>query len=332
LFGALLSVLDTLWFEDSQRFLYVPMAVYVLISFTAQPLSTLYLLDGLPIPRRRVWNVLVIPYLAVLLAGYGLGMAVIALRADTAAKGEVIHFLENKHDGHTYLYIPASSMKIAWDGEIPQTVSPWGGTHEAWSKPVHRWSRVRLYSPYHTPPGSSLEFVAWQMSRAAEAVYGETLKPDEIASRYLEKRADGSVALRGEKLTILKDNPSLRRVRHGGPVFPVLIGSVFVLWMLASVLYMQALRADVKRHTRAVVMWALMAAMLAWWFAPFVLGVTHVADPEIVTGFLVIVFARVGDSARATSLVWSAAIAFSAAAYALATRRFSRVEVIREES
>ena len=331
LFGALLSVLDTLWFEDSQRFLYVPMTVYVLISFSAHPLGALYLLDGLPVSRRRVWNILVIPYLAVLLAGYGLGAAVVALRADTAAKGEVIHFLQNKRDGNTYLYIPASAMKIAWDGEIPKTTSPWGETHEAWSKPLHRWCRVRLYSPYHTPSGSSLEFVAWQMSRATEAVYGEALDPDEIASRYLEKRTDGSVGLRGERLTIQKDNPHLRRIHHGGPVFPFLFGSVFVLWMAASIVYMQTLRGGVAKRTQILVMWALMGAMLVWWFVPFVLAVTHVADPEIVTGFLVIVFGRIGASAWATLLVWGAAIALSVAAYALALGRFARVEVIREE-
>lgn len=331
LFGALLSVVDTLWFEDSQRFLYVPMAVYVLISFTAQPLGALYLVDSLPISRRRVWNVLVIPYVAALLAGYGLGMAVVALRADTAGKGEVIHFLQGKSDGNTYLYVPASAMKIAWDSEVPKTTSPWGETHEAWSRPLHRWSRVRVYSPYHTPPGSSLEFVAWQISRAVEAVYGEALNLDEIASRYLETRADGSVGLRGERLTIQKDNPHLRRIPHGGPVFPFLMGSVFVLWMLASIVYMQTLRAGVTKRTQALVMWALMAAMLLWWFVPFVLAVTHVADPEIVTGFLVIVFGRIGASAWATLLVWGAAIALSAAAYAFASGRFVRVEVVREE-
>jgi hypothetical protein len=75
----------------------------------------------------------------------------------------------------------------------------------------------------------------------------------------------------------------------------------------------------------------LMAAMLLWWFVPFVLAVTHVADPEIVTGFLVIVFGRIGASAWATLLVWGAAITLSAAAYAFASGRFARVEVIREE-
>ena len=69
LFGALLSGMDRRWLEFSLTFNYISMAVYMLIAFTAPTLKTLYVVDALPISRKRLLNVLVLPFVVVLAIG-----------------------------------------------------------------------------------------------------------------------------------------------------------------------------------------------------------------------------------------------------------------------
>jgi hypothetical protein len=323
LFGALMSGIMGFWLDFSLRMQLIPLTVYMLVAFSAYPFKTLHLLDALPVSRRRIMNTLVVPYMVALLAGYGGGAALAGvLERVKPPTVEVIHLIRGRDDGNYYLYVPYEALRVLRGGEPPETVAPWGEAHPAWSRPLWRGASIKVYSPYHTPAGSSIDYTAWQISRAIQAVYGESVSPDEIKDRYLEPRADGSARLRGNALTIQKDFPDFRRDTSSGPVFPVIFAWVFILWMLSLAVYLQAFRAGVSKTVRNVTAGVLMGLMMLWWLTEFIAPMLHLVETQMVDAVFMNWLRRVGESAAATAAVWIAAIALSAAAYWLALNRY----------
>jgi hypothetical protein len=329
LFGVFLSGLDGRWIsEGSLRFLYIPLAAYMLMAFTMHPFNTTYLVDALPVSRRRILSVLVIPYILVLVMGYGAGLVTMRiLEAEGRPQPEAMRYFQYRGDDHFYLWVPAGALEFAWDGEPPTMVSPWGEEHEAWCRPLFRGSRIKVYSPYQTPEGCSIEFVAWQISRAVEKIYGESIQPELIAEKFLRERADGGAALIGQSLTIQSDFPHLRRVNPGGPVFPVLLGSVWTLWMLAIAVYLRAFRAGVSRAKRKATLVGILAALMMMWIVEsFIAPMLKLVNIDGCLGLIITVFDRAGQSVGATAAVWLISLSVSAAAYLLALRQFRRAE------
>jgi hypothetical protein len=332
-FGVFLSGLDGRWLSDgSLQFMYIPMVAYVLMSFTAHPFSTTYLVDPLPVSRRRILNVLVFPYFLVLAIGYGAGLVTVRmLEAEGRPQPEVLNYIHYRSDGNYYLWVPAEALEFARDGEAPRVVSPWGEEHEVRSWPLFRGSRTKVYNQYHTASGCSIEFAAWQISRAVEKIYGETIPPELIAKMYLRERTDGSAALVGENLTIQADFPHLRRAKPGGPVFPALMGCAWTLWMLAIAGYLRAFRPGVsKAKRRAVVIGILSTLMLIWIAESLILPIARLVSMEGYIGLLSTAFNRAGQSVGATAAVWLISLMVSAAAYLLAVRQFQRAEAPHE--
>jgi hypothetical protein len=330
-FGAFLSGLDGRWIDNSLRFNIIWITVYVLIAFSMHPPKQIYLLDGLTISRHRILNVMVLPLVFTLAAGYGAGRVTLAyLDRSRPMPLEVIHFIQDREDGNYYLYVPVSAARIAWDGRVPDVQAPWGETHKMWSRPVIAGAPCRLYSSYSTPRGSSIDYVAWQMARAVEAVYGQSIPPEELKRRYLRERTDGGAALVQKKLTLSADYPYLRRIRNSGPAFPVVIGLSYVLWMLALAVYFQAFRAGVSGGKKMATAVGLLALMMFGWVAVIFGPLVRFLRTYDFNGGLTAAVCQAGDSRVATAAVWILMIAVAAASHRLALWRFKKVEGVPE--
>ncbi len=331
-FGLLISGFDGRWIEDSMRFNYVWMTAYTLFAFTMYPPKQIYLLDGLPVLRRRLLNVMVIPHFIVILAGYAVGgIALGYLDRNHPKPLEVIHLIKEYDGDNYYLRVPFRILHVTSDERAPETTAPWGETHEGWSYALLPGGLLKMYSPYSTPPGSSIDYVAWQMSRAVEAVYGETIAPGELAARYLRETADGGAALKDRKLSISADYPHLRPLRKAGPVFPVVLGLTFAMWMLGLAVYFQAFRAGVSNGARTAVSFAVMGFFMAGWLAVLFGPIVRVLHSGRHNGGLTALLAQAEGSPVATAAVWIGMAVLCVAAYRVALWRLGKAEAVREK-
>jgi hypothetical protein len=330
-FGAFMSGLDGRWIEDSLRFNYVWMAAYMLMAFTMHPPKQIYLIDGLPISRRRILDVMTLPLMVVLLVGYGVGSVTLGYLDRAHPKQmDVVHLIKSREDGNYYIRVPFRALRVAWDGHVPENVAPWGEAHKAWTGKPLVFLPVKLYSPYSTPPGSSIDFVAWQLSRAVEAVYGAQIAPDEIKGRYLRERTDGGAELIPDKLHLEADYPYLRPIRKPGPVLPVVMGLSFAIWMLALAVYFQAFRAGISNARRMMTAFGVLALMMLGWLAVVFGPIVRRISGGYFNGGLTAALRQAGESPVATAAVWITMIAVSLASYRLALWRFRNAEAIRE--
>ena len=69
------------------RFTYIGLTVYCLLAFLADPVKRLPLLEALPISRRLIFAVLVLPGLGAVAAGYGTGRYLVARHGGPADEG-----------------------------------------------------------------------------------------------------------------------------------------------------------------------------------------------------------------------------------------------------
>lgn len=163
--------------------------------------SRLRLLDPLPVARRRLLLIGLVPVLVGVLVGGGLALGLEALRHPlrplvtvedqvrerTPAPADPLQRYESWVD----VVVPRGRWQVAWDGEAPLLTTAEGGT----IRPrIHRiLGLVPVYNPFDAPPGTSEAGVAWQWSRALEAEHGVRLDPALLADQYLETEVDGEV-------------------------------------------------------------------------------------------------------------------------------------------
>lgn len=313
------------WIENSdlyyQRITLIPITVYLLLAFAGLPFRNLYRLDPLPISRRPLFALAFIPSLLFLSLGYGIGR----IWGVLSPPRESIAYRMDR-DSHYFLYVPAGMNEIAWNGELPVITSPWGETHEAWSTPLYEGSRAVLYSPYHTPLGSSLDFVALQISRATGAIYEEAVPSEEIAARYLAVDGEGKVILKGKALTIQADFPYLKR-RSKGPMFPVILTLVGLPWAILVLIYLLSFRATISDRMRNAFLFGLMFAVLALHLVQYVLLFNDLTEDWILTGVVEILVRQGSAALPGTLAMWIGCTLFLYAGYRLAESRFLHIEI-----
>jgi hypothetical protein len=301
------------------RFTLFPITLYLMLAFFGQPLRNLYRLDPLPISRRWFFAATFLPGLVVLSLGYGVAKVWEGL----SPPRELISYRMDP-DSNFYLYVPVRADSIAWDGQPPRSTSPWGESHEAWSEPLCRGCRAVIYSPFHTPPGSSLDFVALQISRASEALYVEAVQPEAVKDRYLTLDDEGLVALKGEALTLQADFPALRP-RGNGPLFPIVLALVGFSWALLAVVFLRSFRATVSDGKRKAFFFGLLTCLLAIHIGQFAFIVSGITRDWIVTGTMEILVRQAGGAGAL--LVWIACVLILSGAFRLAESAFHRIEV-----
>jgi hypothetical protein len=137
--------------------------------------------------------------------------------------------------------VPFAFWEIGWKGDPAAVeepyIPPWEEPYYPGSVTLFKALSPVLYSPYHVPEGSSPEFVAEQLSRAVEAVYGTRISSAEIQQHYLTTLTDGSVSVRPGGVTLLDDYPDLRLTTWIGsaPVVVLLIGLPWLLYVALTV-------------------------------------------------------------------------------------------------
>jgi len=302
------------------RFMLVPLTAYMLLAFVGYPPRRLYLLDGLPVSRRSVFAAVILVPALILAAGYAGGR----IAADRRLDGrELVEFVEI--EGRHYTRVPIEYCEIAWDGDAPRPSSPWGESAEPWTKEILRGRPHLVYSPFSVDGGSSIDFVALQISRAVEAVYDARVEPEAIRERYLEVAEDGSVRPKENALTIRRDLGL--RVRPLGPVFPFMALVAGALWLLTATPYFSHLRADVPERSRKSAFWLGMLGLLGVHLVQTGFLMMSRTSSWVVSGVWEIAIARVSAAIPAGRIVvWVVAALVLAFLYRFAERRFLLIE------
>ena len=306
---------------EDLRFFYIPMATYVLFALTGPRLATLHHLDPLPIPRSRLLVWLLLPHLACFVLGYGVGALSARLRP---AAGELVQLVET--DGVWRVRVPVWARAIAWDGRIPAVGVP--GQETQVPRGVSLWpgTRAVLYSPYDTPPGSSLRFVAEQIERATSSLYVTAIPADEIAARYLEARPDGSVAPRAGGMPLRADFPALQP-RSAGPLLPLLLTLVVAPWLVLVAGLFRTFRPDIGPARGQQFVWSFIGLFIVLFVVLAMLmvrGVIHSWAPRAVVG---IAARALGDAPAAVAGTWLGMAVLLGLGFVLVGRQFRRMEV-----
>ncbi len=193
----------------SLRFLYLPFGSYMLFAGIGILTYNLYRLDSLPVSRRTILAVLMLPGLIAFSAGYATGSWARSTASDPSPMVD-FKVLQTRvevdlHEGANagpreletmvWVEVDSSFMGATLTGEPPTLTSPWGESHEAWSEELFKGTSALLYNPYNTSEETSADFEALMLSRAIEDIYGQSISPDELRDRYFVVEHDQVVGL-----------------------------------------------------------------------------------------------------------------------------------------
>jgi len=249
------------------RFSMVFLVSYMLMASCAVPPMRLFLFDAFPISRRKLFAVSVLPILVLLFIGYGGGRIAGDAKLAERELVEYVHIEDSYH-----IRVPIEYCSIDWDGEPPESASPWGESHAPWSTSLGGITDAVIYSPFSAPEGSSPEFIALQISRAVAAVYGERVEPESILDHHLEVGEDGRLVPRGGAFSLRGELAGVRP-RPLGPVFPVLMLTIAAPWLFLVRLYYRSLRAGISLRTKRIVYWCSMGLLFAVHIAFYLKGI-----------------------------------------------------------
>lgn len=321
LFGAVMAGWIEIWVDASElRFLYLPFAVYMQLSAIGPVTQNIHKLDALPVSRRRLFALVVLPALLALLAGYWSG------RLDRRQRVTRVTQVEYRVEGeYHWVQPPPGYLEIAWDGAVPELESPWGERHPAWSAELASWSRIRVFSPFNTAETASADFEALLTSRAIAAVHGLAIEPDEIRDRYFVVEGDTVVGLREGGLALTRDHPDLRPAASG-PEAAIVLGTALVLYFVVLALFLSTFRASLSDRAKQVVFWGFLSCILLVLFTQAGLAISDRFRPDAARILFEVAVRRLGELPLGTPLVWAGAVLAVCGGYLLAGWRFERAE------
>lgn len=284
---------------------------WILVTF-----SKLYTLDPLPLDRRRIFAALIAPPLIIVSLFYAVVVVGLALFGASAPSVEVRGVCN-----HRCVVVPNDYWKIAWDGRLPTHVSPQGETVSPCCKRTFLpgLSAV-VYKPYHTPRDASPDLVAWQISRAVEAVHGLSIPPEQIRERYLTRDEEGRVALTGEI-------PGLKRVRHG-TVFPVVLMMIGLPALAFAAAGCRIGRATTPMGARRYLPAGLFVVAMVLGMGGLAAASAGLLDLDTLARWVGTLVREAGQAIPGGGLViWLLAALSLAAAYIVARTQFVRMEL-----
>jgi hypothetical protein len=183
-----------------------------------------------------------------------------------------------------------------------------------------------VHSKYSTPPGSSTEFVAWQISRAVRDVYGETISIEEVVQNYLTIDDAGRVVPIGGAMTLAADHPEWS-VKPYGAVFPVMTLFVCGLWLAAMWFYLGTLRPGYTERRKRGAFWLGMVVLMALHISQFAALFTDLLDHWVLSGTSMIVIREMAERLPGGAFtVWLLCGLAFYGFYRAAEFRFQRVE------
>jgi hypothetical protein len=292
------------------------------------PLSTLHRIDPLPIPRRRLLPLLVLPGLILAALSYGIALEIGA--AGQRRDGLITcRMLTDRSTDREYcgLLIPRRYLTIAPGDEIPEIAAPWGERHTPWHAALIAGGRPHVYSRFSTPPGSSAEYIAHQLSRAIERIYGARIPAAELQARYLVARDDGTPAYRESGVPLAADYPGLAAPFSGHGLIPLTIALMGVPWLLLMALIFPPL-GRVARESARPWLFPLIAAVPMVIFIGYITAALREAlEPWVVNAFVEVIARRItAATPGGAATLWGATLLLLAGSYLLAGRGLRRVE------
>ncbi len=324
LLGGFLPGLDPGRFDDnSMRVVQYFIAVYLLLAFGGHFLENMWRVDHLPISRRRLLVWLMVPNMIALSLGYGGSMLLLQRHYD---QNEQLRFV---NEGERYgLKVPLEFFELA-AADAPLIVAPDGSEVEPFSRSVMKGLPWQFYQPYHTPIDAGPDFIAWQIHRAVQAVYGVEISPDEIRQRYLEVPEEGPVEVVEAGLTLQADYPELHN-GYRGPVFPILVGSILILFILAQGVIFSFYRPGITYKRGRVVFWGMMGFLFLLHVCVYATLIAGWTDDWILTGSVLGLARMVLDAGPFAQVgVWFLTALIFAASWRWTERRFHDVEAPR---
>jgi hypothetical protein len=320
--GFLMSGVLRAWEPDADVRLWVAtMTVYMLLAFFAPLTFRLPTLDPLPVSRRLLFALLVLPAVSGLMLGYGGGWLTQKLLGDTT---RTVHYRVEMP--YYWVSVPYPNLEVAWDGEVPEITSPWGESHPASGSTLFRGSTAALYSPYNTSEEASAAFEALLLSRAIETVHGVSIPHQELLDRYFEVDGDRLVGLKPGGLTLEQDYPNLGRPK-GQPQFFFLMAFVLVPWFLLLAIFLGTFRASLSDRTRQLTFWSLLGLSLLLMLGQVAMAVTGIARPDVLRGTIEVMLRYASDSTLAALASASACLVLMGLAYLLAQRQLVAAEI-----
>jgi len=307
------------------RYFNVAITVYLLVAFVGYFLENLHRVDHLPIPRGLLLRWLLLPNLAALLVGALAGAAVDRGRGP----GESLVYENDAARPHHGLLVPTDLWQPVWGTPPAEVAAPWGERRPAASVAVIAGWPLHLWNPYTAGPGASAEFVAWQISRAAEVVHGVEIAPERIRERYLVAGADGGVAVRAGGLTLVADGlvPPRGAV---GPVLAPLLGVTVVATLLTCAFVFRVCGRGATRRRLKTVFWGVMAVLMAVHIGGYALLMTRTVQDWTVSALVTGLARRLGAAGPAGWIVtWLAVAGAALLAWRLCASAFARLEAVR---
>ena len=320
--GFLMSGVLRAWQPDANvRLGVAAMAVYMLLAFFAPLTFRLPTLDPLPVSRRVLFALLVLPAVFSLTLGYAGGWLTQKFLGDTTRT--VQYRVEMPH---YWVSMPYANLEVAWDGKVPELTSPWGETHPASSSVVFKGSTAVLYSPFNTPDESSAAFEALLTSRAIESVHGTSIPHEEILERYFEVDGDQLVGLKRGGLTLKEDFADLGKPARQHQ-FLALMALVVVPWFLLLGVFLRTFRADLSDRTRQVTFGSLLGLPMALMVGQLVMAATGFARPDVLRGAMEVTLRQANGSTPASLALVIVCLASMLASYLLAQRQLVKAEI-----
>jgi hypothetical protein len=192
----------------------------------------------LPIPRTRLTRWVLLPPLIAILAGF-CGILVARALDPGAHWATEVDLLrrrgaaaEGSQSPGQRLQVPGALMRPVLGLEPFVVTAPSGESATLVPEPLVPGLPLAFANPYDIAPDSSIDFVAWQLSRAVRAAYGVQVEPDELRERYLSV-LDGRVIGPFFDQRFQDDHPEILGVARPG-----LVGwglALIVLgWLLAG--------------------------------------------------------------------------------------------------
>lgn len=312
-------------FDDpSMRLMNFWIIVYMLLAVIGHFVENLWRVDHLPVGRRRLLLWAVLPNVVALLVGYAIGIGILERQKSVH---DEIELLQNKD--HLWLDVPLEYFDLSWNEQPPAVATPDGSMVEAYSQPILPGTPLSVHNTYHLPPGSGAEFVAWQIARAVEQVYGVAIPAREIEARYLKTDADGYVAPVEGGLTLRADYPELEP-SYRGPVFPLLIGSLLTAFLLILAGLFATIRPGTTIRRWRIWFWGSMIVLLAAHITGFGVLIARWTTEWAMSAVVLVLARRLAEAGPvAMGLTWVAAAAVVAGAWRLAEGRFRAAEAPR---
>jgi len=311
--------------EEKMSPFYIVFTVFFLLTLLPGSMSGLHRVDSLPVSRRTLFTLLSLPPLVALVAGYSAGSFGVAVKAEANPpiryqRAAASRYFPPWPTEKNTLRVSTEYCEIAWDGNLPSLESPWGEAHEPPAVPLHAGGRALLYSPFGTPEDASPEFVAWQLSRAIEAVYGESVPPEEVLDRYLEPDPGGGVRLIDGGRPLQASLASVD-IPEAVRVLPVVSTSIALVYLLCFAIYLQAFRATRSDKFRVGVFRALLAVLI-------LLLAAQLIEPWAPIDFLKLLIRHAAAHLPGGELaIWAVCFALFLGTYRLAQSRFLLIEV-----